>query len=181
VYGMVLQPDSMIVAAGYSNNGSAKTYALARYDAQGTIDAGFGTGGKVTTALGSPDAYGASVALQTDGKIVVAGRANGTGNLDITVARYNGTVLSGISAGADNTGVSIWPNPAGERINIQMPASDDGGMKIVTLYNMQGGRLISMELEGPTSLIDISMLSHGLYYLVIDSPSGRIARKIVVE
>jgi len=41
--------------------------------APGDLDATFGTGGKVTTPIGSGDDYGRSVAVQNDGKIVVAG------------------------------------------------------------------------------------------------------------
>jgi len=38
----------------------------------GSLDASFGTGGKVTTPIGS-GATGNSVAIQSDGKILVAG------------------------------------------------------------------------------------------------------------
>ncbi|MFH1140348.1 MAG: LPXTG cell wall anchor domain-containing protein [Chloroflexota bacterium] len=54
---------------------------MARYNANGSLDTSFGTGGKVTTGLqGSP--YGSSVAIQSDGRIVV-----GYGN-SFALARY---------------------------------------------------------------------------------------------
>lgn len=60
----------------------------------GSLDTGFGTGGIVTTPIGSGDDYGSSVAVQSDGKIVVAGYSftglsfNGT-DFDFALVRYN--------------------------------------------------------------------------------------------
>jgi uncharacterized delta-60 repeat protein len=65
---IVLQPDQKIVLAGTNGGG----FALARYDSDGTLDASFGNGGKVATALSAGgSAY--AVALQPDGRIVAAG------------------------------------------------------------------------------------------------------------
>ncbi|WP_051836974.1 DUF11 domain-containing protein [Streptomyces sp. NRRL F-2580] len=67
---LALQPDGKIVAAGISRS----DFAVARYNVNGTLDSGFGTGGKVTTDVyfGFFDTASA-VALQSDGKIVAAG------------------------------------------------------------------------------------------------------------
>ena len=60
---------------------------MARYIADGSPDVSFGGGGVVTTDSGGTErAYG--VAIDNDGRIVVAGHAGGTGN-DFAVARYN--------------------------------------------------------------------------------------------
>ena len=84
-YGVVLQPDGKIVVAGYSYNGSNYDFAVARYNANGSLDTSFGGTGKVTTPIGSADDHGYSVAIQSDGKIVVAGDSN----YDFAVVRYN--------------------------------------------------------------------------------------------
>lgn len=76
---VLLQPDGKIVAAGSSESNGAKVdFALARYNANGSLDQSFGTGGKVTTDLGSTgfgesDAFATAVLLQPDGKIVAVG------------------------------------------------------------------------------------------------------------
>lgn len=55
----------------------------------GSLDNTFGTGGIVTTTIGGTDDEAFSVAIQTDGKIVVAGSAyNGTDD-DFAIVRYN--------------------------------------------------------------------------------------------
>ncbi|MFZ1754605.1 MAG: Ig-like domain-containing protein, partial [Caldilineaceae bacterium] len=78
--GVAQQPDGRIVAAGTSNN----DFAVTRYLADGSLDTSFSDDGQVITDLGGSD-RGNAVAIQPDGKIVVAG----TSNQDFALARYN--------------------------------------------------------------------------------------------
>lgn len=73
---VAVQPNGKIVVVGYTARDGALAdvdWAVARYNADGSADTGFGTAGKRTFDFaGAPDfAYG--VALQADGRIVVAG------------------------------------------------------------------------------------------------------------
>jgi uncharacterized delta-60 repeat protein len=85
---LAVQPDGKIVVAGYSvglDSGDvpATDFALARYKADGTLDSAFSGDGMRTTNFGGDDvAY--DVALQPDGKILVAGSSSG----DFALARY---------------------------------------------------------------------------------------------
>ena len=87
---VVLQNDGKIVVAGYSGNGARIEFALLRYMSNGALDPSFGAGGKVTTNFGNRNAQGHSVMLQGDGKIVVAGGVQATGEdaSDFALARY---------------------------------------------------------------------------------------------
>jgi uncharacterized delta-60 repeat protein len=91
---VTLQPDGKILVAGsslISGGGvspSRNLFALARYNADGSADTTFGVDGKVTTAIG-PTSTGRAVALQADGKIVVAGNTTLTDNAEFTLVRYN--------------------------------------------------------------------------------------------
>jgi len=85
---LAVQSDGKIVVAGYSFNGSNDDVALVRYHADGTLDDSFGTGGRVTTDIGGSDDGAYSVAVQSDGKIVVTGYVSGS-NLDIGLVRYH--------------------------------------------------------------------------------------------
>src|SRR6185312_12779398 len=80
---VAVQPDGKIVAAGGAL-GATVDFALVRYRPDGTLDATFGTGGKVTTDFGSAE-QAFAVAVQPDGKIVVAGG----GATGFELARYN--------------------------------------------------------------------------------------------
>ena len=67
-----------------SDDVPSKDFALARYNADGTLDPGFSGDGTRTTNFGGDDvAY--DVALQPDGKILVAGSSSGA----FALARYD--------------------------------------------------------------------------------------------
>ena len=70
---VVLQPDGKIVVAGSEGRSD---FALARYNSDGSLDLGYGIGGKVTTDFSGRDDQVYALALQRDGKIVAAGRSN---------------------------------------------------------------------------------------------------------
>jgi uncharacterized delta-60 repeat protein len=62
-------------------------FALARYNTDGSIDVTFGSAGRVVTDFGGDDEAFA-VAVQDDGKIVVAGVSTASGTMDFALARY---------------------------------------------------------------------------------------------
>ena len=100
---MALQSDGKIVVAGYSiNAGTNFDIAVGRYNADGTPDTSFGTGGLVMTDFGSTDQAAVSVVLQSNGKIVVAGNSTIPGNdLDFAIVRYNADGTLDTSFGTD--------------------------------------------------------------------------------
>jgi uncharacterized delta-60 repeat protein len=104
---VVIQPetDGKIVAAGSATINGISDFALARYNRDGTLDASFGAGGTVTTDFAGGGDIGRSVAVQSDGKIVAAGRAVISGNSDFALARYtsNGTLDAGFGTGGTVT------------------------------------------------------------------------------
>src|SRR5262249_19040094 len=88
-----------IVVAGTTRSYRGEDFALARYNANGSLDASFGSGGKVTTDFAGDAAAAAfAVARQTDGKLVAAGGAKVGGSRsgysrsgeDFALARYSG-------------------------------------------------------------------------------------------
>lgn len=82
---LAIQPDGAIVAVGGSG-----VFALARYLPDGTLDTSFSDDGRVTTDFAGGGSAANAVALQLDGKLVVAGR--GLCNPlcgDFALARYS--------------------------------------------------------------------------------------------
>ncbi len=120
-YGICIQQNEKIILIGYAYSGSP-TFALARYDKNGTLDASFGTDGKVIIKIGDYSLAN-GVAIQSDGKIVLAGMQKRNNYTDFTVVRYNsegsldntfgngGVVLTPISDCNDSAKcVTILPN-----------------------------------------------------------------------
>jgi uncharacterized delta-60 repeat protein len=88
---VTLQTDGKIVVVGYATAGNTEKFALARYNADGTLDTSFGDSGQVMTDVGISGSNATGMALQKDGKIVVAGYAvNNSGtDYDFACVRYN--------------------------------------------------------------------------------------------
>jgi uncharacterized delta-60 repeat protein len=88
---IVTQNDGKIVVAvtGSSENGNSD-FILLRYNSDGTPDEDFGNSGKVVTDFGNYD-FASALAIQEDGKILVAGEArlSSVSATHIALARYN--------------------------------------------------------------------------------------------
>lgn len=106
---LILQPDGKILIGGAAYSGSNADVALARYNTDGSLDSSFGTGGQGVSAIGTGDDVVTSLAVQHDGKIVVAccvydgvtsklalARFNTTGTLDNSFGE-NGKVIMALS------------------------------------------------------------------------------------
>ncbi len=84
-----VQEDQKIVAAGYYLNGNFYNFAVARYKTDGNQDSTFGSDGVVTTQVGAAHNFAQALAVQKDGKIVVAGSSMNGSNYDFALVRYN--------------------------------------------------------------------------------------------
>ena len=107
-YGVAIQTDGKIVAVGYSeNNGGSKRFlAIMRLLPDGTFDPAFVGGGGIIHDLvgGSAQEELHAVALQPDGKIVVAGYHTAGGVKDVLVGRF---LNDGISDGNWDTSFDL--------------------------------------------------------------------------
>jgi uncharacterized delta-60 repeat protein len=131
-FALVLQPDLKLVAAGGAVTGEQENFALARYNADGSPDGTFGTGGVVTT----PQWGGArALAVQPDGKLIAAGelvspfvlgliRYDSDGSVDTTFG--NGGLVA-TDFGGDSAGASALLLQPGGQIVAAGYASVDSG------------------------------------------------------
>jgi len=94
---IAIQPDGKIVVAGgaFPLLVFLGDLTVARYNSNGSLDSSFGRGGIVTLEFGDQGSYGFALALQADGKIVVAGThfvdfsTDDSSNTDFALARLN--------------------------------------------------------------------------------------------
>ena len=111
---MLVQPDGNIVLAGTSFTTPGvpvQSYALARLDGNtGALDTSFGTGGTVITSVIDLDLTGNSVAIQSDGKIVLGGYYFNTAtslNASFSLARYNVNGSLDLTFGINGNGLIL--------------------------------------------------------------------------
>ncbi|MCF8459682.1 MAG: T9SS type A sorting domain-containing protein [Flavobacteriales bacterium] len=88
---MALQEDGKVILFGTSVTSPVKTMLTVRMNSDGTLDTGFGNNGSVSVAVPISDTFGNDVAIQSDGKIILAGHTvdGATGNLFFKIIRLN--------------------------------------------------------------------------------------------
>jgi uncharacterized delta-60 repeat protein len=89
---VAIQPDGKIVVAGYAlSQITQRDFALARYETNGALDTSFDTDGRVMTDFFGLTDTANAVALQANGRIVVAGSTRNGEVTNIALARYLAT------------------------------------------------------------------------------------------
>jgi uncharacterized delta-60 repeat protein len=129
--GMAIQPDGKIVVAGITTVAGAGTdgdFALARYQTNGSLDPTFSGDGKQTTDFGAAEGANA-IALQPDGKIVVAGYSGSS----FAVARYDSSGTLDPTFSGDGKVTTGFANPAAGYALVIQP---DGG---IVVAGQEGG------------------------------------------
>ena len=115
-YAMAVQGDGKILVAGYRETGGNQDFAVARYNADGSLDNSFGSNGVALIDGGTSSDAAWSMTLQADGKILLGGsvynqnstvddfalvRLNTDGTPDATFGT-NGVVTTDIDLNWDN-------------------------------------------------------------------------------
>jgi uncharacterized delta-60 repeat protein len=125
-FSLAIQPDGKILLGGHCFNGGNYDFCIARFNSDGTLDTSFGSPyGYIIQSINSSDAYGRSLAIQPDGKILLGGYCYNGGNWDFCIARFDsygsldttfgnsGKVIQPIGSFADN-GQSLAIQPDGK-------------------------------------------------------------------
>ena len=88
---VAIQTDGKIIVSGRIYSNSKNSFALLRYNDDGTLDTNFAQNGKQTSSFGTDNYFGEAMVIQNDGKIILAGYAKtpGTEKSSFTLARYN--------------------------------------------------------------------------------------------
>ena len=148
---VAIQDDGKIVVAGYARDGINFDFAIARYNADGTLDNTFSFDGKVKADFGNTDDFGQSISIQSDGKIVVTGEArassiigdfaavrfNTDGTLDNTFGT-NGKVTTDIFQNSNDRGADAVIQPDGKIVLAGTSDNTVGTFFAVVRYNLDG-------------------------------------------
>jgi hypothetical protein len=145
-----------------------RDFLLLRLNLDGTIDNTFGENGYTLTTILTAFDDANAMAIQDDGKIVLAGKGNSGASNDIAVTRhFNGQNVSVDEVSIE--GLSIYPNPISE-----------GELTIVTTTERiercrifsADGRLVKDQIEpqGATRTgINVDYLPCGVYSILINN------------
>ncbi|WP_303722310.1 hypothetical protein [Malonomonas rubra] len=157
---VALQPDGKILFGGYSHNGSNNDMALLRYNSDGSLDTSFSSNGIVTTDISSTNDIARSVAIQEDGKILLAGYSNIGGSNDMALLRYNsdgsldtsfngtGIVTTDIGSGDNAYSLALQPGPDGKILLAGYSYLNNYSQIALLRYNSDGSLDTSFNTTG---------------------------------
>ncbi len=112
---VALQADGKIVLAGTNTTVDSSFFALARYNIDGKLDVTFDGDGKLLSDFTHQQDNANSVAIQKDGKIVVAGSVNNY--LSFSLARYNADGSLDNTFGINGNVIDQYKNPSSTRFD----------------------------------------------------------------
>ncbi len=79
---------------------------------------------------------------------------------------------------ADALQVSVYPNPAQDKINVNLSNDEQA---IATLYNIVGQQVNTCNLEGANNVLDLSGVASGIYMLKIQQGDKTNTVKVIVK
>jgi uncharacterized delta-60 repeat protein len=169
IWALALQTDGKIVASGdvIAASGS-RDWAIVRYNADGTLDGSFGTGGVVTTEVGSLADRAFDVIIAGDGKILAAGfttRSPADGGRSFALARYNSNGALDTSFGTNGIVVTrVAPGSSPDAIN-QVKFDSQGRIVVGGHADMgagNGGFNLAAARYNPNGTLDTSFDTDGI-------------------
>ncbi len=177
IYGVKMQSDGKIIAAGTYPVGSNMDFVVVRYNSNGTLDSTFDSDGVVTTDLGfGTDDFAYATSIQSDGKIVVVGNGYNSSYNNFMVVRYNPGIVTNVNKLSESL-FTIYPNPTNGIIKVQNQNNDYS----VSIFNNIGQQVYTENCKANKSEIDVQHLPNGIYLFSIQSKSKMYTARIIKE
>jgi uncharacterized delta-60 repeat protein len=178
VNALALQPDGQIIAAGYGNPGTGKIFAVARYNTNGSLDNSFGTAGSSVQSIGGQEDAANAVAVQPDGKIVLAGYSFDGSKNHFALLRYTADGKQ-LDTTFGMGGKVVTPSTTNDRAT-GLALQPDG--KIVVAGSSDDGAKNSFEIAryNPSGSLDTSFGSGGIIRAPLDA-SGAAAYGMALQ
>ena len=75
--------------------------------------------------------------------------------------------------------ITIYPNPANDKITVENPSCNDNAM--ISIYNIQGQLLLQQSIKQQKTEINISGFAGGIYYVKVKTDKGNAVKKFIKE
>jgi uncharacterized delta-60 repeat protein len=173
---LALQQDGKILVSGNYNNVSTYSFALLRYNANGTVDSTFGTNGIVTTSIlpTNDNSKASDVVTQSTGAIVVGGITTSNNISRFTLVRYH---ASDITVNVKNVSsklstMVVYTNLSNAMITIQGDTHQN-----IIIQNALGEVVYSKSNGDSSESIDVSGLAEGVYFVRINEQTMKFVKE----
>jgi uncharacterized delta-60 repeat protein len=175
-----LQPDGKALIGGGINENNKianEDFLVMRINEDGSLDQSFGNNGVVVTEISSSYERIIDMELQSDGMLVVAGTAKIGSSEDVALARYHTGLNISVPEVADQTEISVYPNPATETIMVK----SESRMRSVELLDALGRSVLLHSVNANQLQLDLSKIPDGIYLLRASDGERVFTKKVVKE
>lgn len=181
---LLIQVDGSILVAGQITVNGALEMCVAKYAADGSLDATFGTGGYAVSGLGvdlsTTFATGGSLALQADGKILLGGNYYANGLNQLALARFTNSIGPATGLASDlepGPLLNLYPNPTSGVFHLSLP---DGNWEQLTVRDLAGRLVRKQTLLPQQTQVDVSIegLPSALYQVELAGRQSILHGKI---
>lgn len=172
------------IAVGGTSNGQ---FGAAMLQANGPLDLGFSNDGRVTHVQGAMS-EGSALAIQSDGRLLIAGNSvMGAPQVDIVLLRYH----TGLGVGLAETlhgpeALLVHPNPAVDAFELLYPSAPSSPVSI-RLHDAQG-RLVHVGASGAIQSMSQrhrftldNNIPSGCYLIVVSDVHGMIGSARLIK
>ena len=180
---LLQQPDGKLISVGYTDDHPYTggwyapdfDYGLCRINPDGSLDSAFGNNGVFIQAFSVGNDLPKGMALQADGKILVAGENSLSIYTQLSVARFGFNSATGLQEDLNAGTMVVYPNPA------------DNIVRIALKDNEVPSRVVVMDQAGKCVLeqhhcaaVNVSSLNDGAYLLQVFSEGSSSVRKLMI-
>ncbi|MFA8300080.1 MAG: T9SS type A sorting domain-containing protein [Hyphomicrobiales bacterium] len=86
-------------------------------------------------------------------------------------------LITGINKVNSDLNVVLFPNPAEGVLNIK----SDVLLKMITIYNVNGQKVIEKQLKGKEETIDVNNLTKGMYFVTLKDENSTFTQKVLIK
>jgi len=182
VNAIALDNNANIVATGISFTTSKGDFALARFNSNGFPDIGFGNNGRVVTNFNfNTDDAANAIALQSDGKILIAGSVTNSARAKFAVLRYNAVAANKkcCTQVAEKLQLVVSPNPTTAVLHIT--GLNLKSSYIITVFDLYGNNVTS-KVKGINNYeLNVQQLAAGMYILKLQEKDKTYSLKFLKQ
>jgi len=171
---MVVFNDTLYVVGAFNNAGGQSCNNIAKWDGINWCSLGSSFNGMISTVeVFNDELYIGGEFTSIDGEPIarVAKWIGGSSSLSCG----NTTEVNESS----NLLIEIFPNPLTNLLTIQVPEYYNKQQITYTIFNSLGQKIITGQLIEEKSILDISQLTSGVYYLEVTVGSNKVCKKLL--
>ncbi|MEZ4751328.1 MAG: hypothetical protein R3B54_12140 [Bdellovibrionota bacterium] len=170
---VAIQTNGRIVLAGSAYNGTNNDIAVARFHTTGALDTTFSGDGRAITSIGTSEDAGHAMAIQPDGRILVAGYGKIGGNDQFAVVRFLTRGALDTSFSGDGRVNTAFAGSTSD-VAYDMALQTDGKIVVGGVSYGTNGKLFALARYLTNGNLDTSFSGDGLVTTSVATEGGAL-------